>query len=324
MERIDFVVLWVDGSDPEWRKERARYSTAEDEDDSEIRYRDAGLLRYWFRGVAECAPWVNRVFFVTCGHLPPWLDTECPKLRIVRHADYMTDKWLPTFSSHAIELNLHRISDLSEQFVLFNDDTFLMKPMSPEDFFVNGLPCDTAVMTPLLPKEEFAHIVLSNTIVLNRNFNMRQAIRNNFTKWFNCKYGVNNLRNLIFSLWPVFLSFCNYHLPNAFLKSTFQAVWEREPEILELASMHRFRNFQDVNQYLMEYWQLATGKFHPHVKNGVYYDMNQVEQIKEDIQKSVHQMICINDAEVNDFDAAKKAIKQAFETRFPTKSIFER
>lgn len=324
MEPIDFVVLWVDGSDPEWRKERARYSTDEDEDDSEVRYRDYDLLRYWFRGVAECAPWVNCVFFVTYGHLPPWLDIECPKLRIVRHADYIPRKWLPTFSSHAIELNLHRISDLSEQFVLFNDDIFLIKPMSPKDFFVNSLPCDAAVMTPLSPKEDFSHIVLSNMIVLNRNFNKHQTIWNNFFQWFNYKYGINNVRNLIFYFWPLFLSFRNYHLPNAFLKSTFQAVWEREPKILELASMHRFRNFQDVNQYLMEYWQFATGKFHPHVKNGMYYDMKQVEQITKVINTMNYQMICINDAEVDRFDVAKETIRRSFEKRFPIKSVFER
>lgn len=43
---IDFVITWVDGSDAEWRKERAHYNPADGEDNSECRYRDWGLLRY--------------------------------------------------------------------------------------------------------------------------------------------------------------------------------------------------------------------------------------------------------------------------------------
>ncbi|MDE8160206.1 capsule biosynthesis protein CapK, partial [Erysipelothrix rhusiopathiae] len=40
---------------------------------------------------------------------------------------------------------MHRIEGLSEHFVYFNDDMFLNKPVTPEDFFKEGLPCDTAV-----------------------------------------------------------------------------------------------------------------------------------------------------------------------------------
>ena len=42
---------------------------------------------------------------------------------------------LPTFSSSAIEANLHRIEGLSEKFLYFNDDTFLGEPIWPNDFY---------------------------------------------------------------------------------------------------------------------------------------------------------------------------------------------
>ena len=69
-----------------------------------------------------------------------WLNTENPKLTVVNHKDYIPEEYLPTFSSHPIELNLHRIKGLSEQFVYFNDDTFIINAMQPEDFFKKGLP----------------------------------------------------------------------------------------------------------------------------------------------------------------------------------------
>ena len=64
---IDFVLPWVDGGDPAWRAERARYAPeAADGDASEVRYRDWGTLKYWFRGVDRFAPWVRKVHFITC------------------------------------------------------------------------------------------------------------------------------------------------------------------------------------------------------------------------------------------------------------------
>ena len=145
--KIDFVILWVDGSDKKWLEEKNKYSKKKiDTTNSAIRYRDWDNLRYWFRGVEKFAPWVNKVHFVTYGHLPKWLNVNNPKLNIVKHKDYIPEEYLPTFSSHTIELNLHRIKDLSENFVYFNDDMFLMQPTQKTDFFKKGLPCDSAII----------------------------------------------------------------------------------------------------------------------------------------------------------------------------------
>ena len=48
-EQIDFVVMWVDGNDPDWRKEKAKYEVNNNADGSIYRYRDWDLLQYWFR-----------------------------------------------------------------------------------------------------------------------------------------------------------------------------------------------------------------------------------------------------------------------------------
>ena len=149
---VDFVIAWVDGSDPAWRARMAEWKRkAMSELDAEAgaldggangdcRYRDFGILRHWFRAVEECAPWVNRVFLVTDGQKPDWLDETNPKLRLVDHRDYIPGKWLPTFNAMPIELNLHRIPDLSERFVFFNDDIFLLRPVRPDFWFRRGLP----------------------------------------------------------------------------------------------------------------------------------------------------------------------------------------
>ena len=62
---IDFIMIWVDGNDPEWQKEKRKYQPGNTADDREIRYRDWDNLQYWFRAVEKFAPWVNQIHFVT-------------------------------------------------------------------------------------------------------------------------------------------------------------------------------------------------------------------------------------------------------------------
>ena len=137
-QEIDFVITWVDGSDDRWQKEkqetRKRLGIMADVDDRKERYRDWDNLQYWFRGVEKYAPWVRRIHFVTWGHLPKWLNTDHPKLHVVNHEDFIPREYRPTFNSHTIEWNLHRIPDLAEQFVYFNDDIFLTNQVCEEDF----------------------------------------------------------------------------------------------------------------------------------------------------------------------------------------------
>ena len=67
--KIDFVIPWVNGSDPVWLAEKAKYNylaeNSECENNSAERYRDWGLMKYWFRGVEKFTPWVNKIHFVT-------------------------------------------------------------------------------------------------------------------------------------------------------------------------------------------------------------------------------------------------------------------
>ncbi|MEI3411918.1 MAG: hypothetical protein V8Q57_00820 [Blautia sp.] len=57
---------------------------------------------------------MNQIYFVTWGHLPNWLNISHPKLKVVRHEEFIPPDYLPTFSSNSIELNLHRIKGLSK------------------------------------------------------------------------------------------------------------------------------------------------------------------------------------------------------------------
>lgn len=195
---IDLVLPWVDGSDPEWLKEKNRYNgkqlTDEQVNYQTRQYRDWDSLRFLFRGVEEFMPWIRKIHFVTNGQKPEWLNLDCKKLNWVNHEDYIPKKYLPTFSSHPIELNFHRIDDLVEHFIYFNDDTFVLRSTKSTDFFTkDGLPKDQSVLFRIPGAtygDIFGHFQLNDIGVINQNFNRTEVIKKHWKKLFSPKNGL--------------------------------------------------------------------------------------------------------------------------------------
>lgn len=330
MEKIDFVIPWVDGSDPEWRKLKDQYSGKVTTGNETERFRDWDLLKYWFRGVEKFAPWVNRIHFVTCGHLPPWLNTDHPKLHIVKHEDYIPKEYLPTFSANPIELNIHRIEGLAEHFVYFNDDMYVTNHVAPGDFFQKGIPCSTAGLSVTsMVNPMFAGILYNDRSLLDRNFNSKKVILNHFWKWLHPCYGFKrNLQTLL--LLPFcsgfFPGFYNAHGPNAFLKSTLDEVWEREGEELQKTCNNKFRSFSDVNQYVFLWWQWCKGLVAPkNNRNFMTYltVLSPDEEIVHTLSKQTTPIVVVNDDNMNDFDRKKAVIHGAFDSILGEKCSFE-
>lgn len=314
---IDFVVTWVDGNDPKWQRERLAWDPDAGTDGSVIRYRDWGLMRYWFRGVEQFAPWVNKIHFITWGHVPEWLDVDNPKLNIVNHRDYMPEDCLPCFNSNAIELGMHKIKELSEHFVYFNDDMFLLKPVKPTDFFYNGIPVDSAVLSPVMPvwNEEIGKTLLNDMFLINKHFEKSRVIKSHRKVFFSLKYGRRLLRTLCLVPWRHFMGFYNDHLPIPYLKSTFDEVWEKEHELLNKTLHHRFRDYSgDISHWLMRYWQFCSGMTVPASKRrGECLKINSADTLNA-IRQQKYKMICINDDEVlaDSFETVQKDIQRAF------------
>lgn len=299
-----------------------------DVDASLARYRDWGLLKYWFRGVEKYAPWVRHVFFVTDQQCPPWLNTSHPKLRLVDHQDFIPAAYLPTFNSNSLDLHLHRIKGLSEQFVYFNDDVFLLQPTVQEDFFRSGLPCDAAVLSPVVVSgwDDVGSTVTNNLCLINRHFTKGSVMRKHFRQFYNLRYGTSLLRTLCLSPWRHLVGFQNHHVAQSFLKQTFEEVWESEPQILHETCSHRFRNYKlDVNQWLMRYWQFTTGQFAP-VAPRKWKDLPlaQTEETAHAIKSQRYQRICINDSAIDSFEQTRDAIIAAFDHLLPTPCSFEK
>ncbi|MBR1711631.1 MAG: Stealth CR1 domain-containing protein [Clostridia bacterium] len=335
MGEIDFVVPWVDGSDPAWQRKKAACLGESETDGRVQRYRDWGLLKYWFRGVETFAPWVRKVWFICDQDPPAWLNREHPKLEIIRHEEYIPAKYLPAFNANVIELNLHRIEGLSERFVYFNDDMHLIASVGEDFFFRKGLPRDSALLNPvpttdLTRKSSYQRIItvhLNNAEYANRDYDFRSTVKKHFLKWYNIRYGGSLIRNLMLSVWPRFVGFYEPHLPQPFLKSAFGEAWEADGDILEETCRHSIRNDRDVNQWLIRHRLLIEGRFVPRKPlKGAVFDLKlQPEETAAAIREQRLPMICINDGEMeeSEFWRIQEVLVKAFESILPEKSAFE-
>lgn len=331
---IDFIIAWVDGSDEKWRMEKQKYAKGDiaQSDDREIRFKDLGTLRYWFRAVEKYAPWVRKIHFVTWGHIPEWLNINHPKINIVKHEDYIPEQYLPTFSSHTIELNFHRIQDLAEHFVYFNDDMYLTAPVQPCDFFYKGLPRDVAAINAkwFVEGNTPAYVQIRDTAIINKYFNKNMVIGRNLFGWFNLKYGALNLRTLALLPWPKFITLHTMHLPTSFLKSTFIEVWEKERQVLDNTCMHKIRSYLDVNQWLFQFWQICSNKFCPaSIHRGKGFVLGESEKCNRAVYRAIrtnkYKLLCVGEGDkLYDYEGVNRELQTSFHSILPNKSEYER
>ena len=321
---IDAVITWVDGNDPKWQKSKAEYAKnySDPESTHAARFRDWDNLDLVVKSIQKNLPWIRKIFIVTAQQTPKWYNKD-PQVQLVFHQDFIPQKYLPTFNSHTIELNLHRIKGLSEHFIYFNDDTFVINPMPKTAFFQNGLPCDFGIMSiHCQQKSRMIYDICNNNVsLINEHFKIQSIIKNHREHWFNLKYGTKyNLQNFTLARCPRFPGFKNFHLPQPFLKYTYRVVWQAEPNVLDETCSHKFRTKDDVNQYLIKDWQLCTGDFVPaKVKNrGALIDFEKNDEVSElqkclnIINKSRIKLLCINDGDdIKDWQKIKQQVNQS-------------
>ena len=331
---IDFVVTWVDPSDPAWQAQKDAFSSEDHADGSlEFRFRDWGSLRYWFRSVEVNAPWVRKIHFVTCGQIPEWLNTDCPKLNLVNHEDFIPKEYLPTFNVNPVELNFHRIEGLAEQFVYFNDDMFVGAKAAPELFFKDGLPVDLAALNVFCYTldDPTQLCVVRDTGVINKHFDIKTSLAQYRGKWITPKAGKYLPRTFVLRQSPRFPGFVIHHCALPLLKSTFEELWRVEPDLLDEVCRNRFRSITDLNIWLMKEWQLASGTFSPaSARNYRYLSLDSIDAARSAAQiigKRDVPHICLNDSPYlshEDFLEAAPIVNAAFAETYNEPSMFEK
>ncbi|KAA8719127.1 glycosyl transferase [Lactococcus garvieae subsp. garvieae] len=335
MEKIDIVVSWLDDSDPKWQADFSEYrkkenlSMSKNSANNASRFRDYDTFRYWFRGIEKNAPWINKIYLVTYGHSPEWLNLEHPKLQLMKHEDFIPKEFLPTFSSVTIAMNLHRIPGLSENFVYFNDDMFLINPTKTTDFFKEGIPCDMLTLIPCATYEELDHLHINNMNLIHRKFTKQDILKKNLWKMINFKTSLPYLGTTLLQLpYPTISYIIHFHLATPLNKSMYEKLWEEYPQEFTQASTYKFRNINGIDDWFIRLYSLCSGNFVPKnmYKFGRFFKLN-VQSNVDKIVNSKLKLVCLNDNEALDDEELQvitQRVKKAMEIKFPQKSNFEK
>lgn len=291
---MDIVITYVDGLDPIWQKDYERYTN---QPVLEKRFRDWGTLRYLFRGIEVNMPFIQKVHLVVSheSQVPEWIDKK--EVHVVLHRDIIPEEYLPTFNCNPIEMHLHRIEGLDEEFLYFNDDMFPMVECVPADFFRNG----------------------KGVIGMSRHWftsNMYKCICRNSDRLARKALGIGSC----------FCFLRPQHICSPMIKSECATLYSLvESEIKE--SLTRVRTGKDYNQYLFLDYMYLKGRIINKRLSKKHFSVGVAspKKLREFITHPTHKLTCINDVQLSDerYQELRKCILDAFETRFPGKSRFE-
>lgn len=322
---IDIVYTWVDGDDPVWREKRYKYMPSLPNGEvpnhlSDARWRQENELMYSLRSVEMYAPWVNRIYIVTDGQCPTWLNRNHPKIRIVDHSEIFPADALPVFSSHAIESRIYCIPGLSEHFIYGNDDTYFSSLTRPEDFF-------NADGTPIVR-------------VMKARFNRERA--RNGGNYYRIIY---RMQSLVEEHWGKLVCHKPHHNFDAYRKRDFETCVARMPEQWRATTYNRFRTNDDMQRCYVDYYAVAAAgatlrkvnrynrinnpfSFIKALITGRYgadsrwIKLDEVKDFKRDLDKYNPLMLCMND-NVRTTDEDYRRMIDFLKSLYPSKSSFE-
>ncbi len=291
---MDIVITYVDGLDPIWQKEYEQYTNLPA---LEKRFRDWGTLQYLFRGIDVNMSFIRKVHLVVSheSQVPEWVDRE--QVHIVLHRDIIPADFLPVFNSTAIEMFLHLIEDLDEEFLYFNDDMYPMLECRSEDFFRNGK--GVIGMS--------SHWWPSNMYKIQCRNSYRLACQ-----------AINRKAGLCF-LRP-------QHICSPMLKSVCIQLYSLIEEQIK-ASVTRVRVNENLNQYLFLDYMYLKGLIINERQSKKHFSVGVAspQKLCQFITHPTHKLACINDVQLSEerYVELRKTIIGAFNQKFPNKSKFE-
>lgn len=293
---MDVVITYVNGNDPVWKQDYEKYTNVPV---MQKRFRDWGTLKYLLRGIENRMPFVRNVYLVVShpSQVPEWVDRK--NLKIVLHRDIIPEEFLPTFNCNPIEMHLHRIPALDEEYLYFNDDMFPVGDCKPEDFFRNGRPVIGY----------YRHFIAGNMY--------KKICRNS-----------DRLARKALGLKPSFFFTRPQHICSPMLKSQCEELYSMVEEQVRRTSASRTRTENDLNQYLfLDYMNYKGMVIREKISNKHFsVSVASPESLEAFLRKPDRNLVCINDVHLSEsrYEALHDAILNAFESVFPIKSKYEK
>ena len=292
---MDAVITYVDGNDPVWKQD---YEKTTNVPVMEKRFRDWGTLKYLLRGIEAKMPFIRNVYLVVShpSQVPEWVDQE--QLKIVLHKDIIPAEFLPTFNCHPIEMHLHRIPGMDEEYIYFNDDMFPVGDCRPTDFFRDGRPV-IGYYTHLFASGMYKKICRNSDRLARKALGMKPSCF--FTR--------------------------PQHICSPMLKSQCEELYAKVEDEIRKTSATRTRTEENLNQYLfLDYMNYKGLVIREKISNKHFsVAVASPDSLRDFLHNPTRNLVCINDVRLSEerYEQLRGAILDAFQSTFPSKSRFE-
>lgn len=280
---MDVVITYVDIND-NFLKEYNTYCTKELQ---ENRFRSYGVLDLQVKQIRKYMPYVKNIFIVVSNE-DQISQYSLPDCKIIKHSDIIPNKYLPCYNSCTIEMFLWKIPGLAEEFVYFNDDTFVIDYIHHTKWFIKGKPCLNVKENEILGTE--SNIYKKNCI------NSTALASSIVGKQYDGKYLTQS------------------HCARPFLKSTCEKVFDkRSLDIYK--SLTRLRHSRNYNATLFNDYDYFKNNYYSLENNYTFCNGSEsLEELREKILVKEKHLICINDNDYCiDFDEFKRELRKSFE-----------
>ena len=274
---MDVVITYVDITD-RFKEQYAKYVK---KDLEENRFRSYGVLDLQIKGIRKYMSYIKNIFIVV-SEKEQIEGIDISDAKVIEHKDIIPERYLPCFNSCTIEMFLHKIPGLSEEFIYFNDDIFVIDKVPKSYWFINHKPV-------LFPKE---HELIDEPNIYKRNCINSSKLAIDITK--------SNIKDKYFT---------QAHCARPFLKSSCEKVFNLK--ILDIIhSLTRTRHSKNYNATLFnDYDYLSNNCYVIENKYSYVNAYEDIENIIEYINKKENSIICINDCDYYDFDTFKIELK---------------
>ena len=274
MRSIDAVITWVDGSDEDYKKKIENHLTTST--NYKKQYLQANEIEYCVKSILKFAPFVRRIFIVTDSQKPSFSGLKdlivSKKVKIVDHKEIFKgyEKYLPTFNIRSIDAVLHRIEDLSEMFVYFNDDVFLINKIREEDWFVEN------------------KVVLMGKWAKSYSINPIKVLSGKFKKAFGLRPSFNASQSKAANLSGFKKEyFKSYHTARPQIKSLIKEFYHKNPGSLIDQIKYRFRHYNQFMPYSL-CWHLLIKENRALIKG-----IKELKEVKQTQNLNSNQIVSI-------------------------------
>lgn len=263
---MDAVITYVNMNDPVWKHQ---YKDTFDDEPNVKRFKDLGTINLQIKCIRKFMSWIDNIYVIVSTESQA---KDIVGANIITHSQIIPEEYLPTFNSCVIEMFLHKIPNLSEYFIYFNDDMFPINYIDESAFFDEK---------PIL------------------SFKTINEDPVNIYRW-QCKNS-SNLARIIANVTPSKSYIKTDHICAIHSKQAYELIWSKAEKTI-LKSLTPKRTAKNFNQYLFDDYLFYSGQCKIKTLNYKYlqYKFLKPNELYNTIANQCYDFICIQDDEPND------------------------